>query len=274
MAITILCLLAIGSDRALAEQNTPPALAGLLSVVPGLGQTANGNPGEGLAWFAVILGGGALTAGNGYNQTIFLDLWMYNIYDAYRDAGPKRSYKQNVFANYASAFNPLNIWGPPSTVPLIAQTAGTLSKGRPSFGIGPNRPVLTPFYMAFIALGEEGLFRGFFFPGLSDLFNSTVAGAITSSLVFSAAHGLYAGQQSYAFRPGVFAWRTVLGLFYCWQTHIDKYDLSKSIFSHTWVNVLYEWDRQGVLGGGRLGESKKSRAPFSSIGLELSWRLP
>ncbi len=105
--------------------------------------------------------------------------------------------------------------------------------------------------MGFIALGEEALFRGFVFPGFTDVLGgSTIAGALTSSVTFAAAHALYNGQSRSALQGSTMLLRTVLGLFYCWQTHEDKYDLRKSIFSHTWFDVLYEWDRQGLPGGG------------------------
>ena len=133
--------------------------------------------------------------------------------------------------------------------------------------IGPNNKLSTPFYMSFIALGEEGLFRGFVFPGLTDVFGgSAVVGATTSSLSFAAFHALYVGQSSYAFQPNIFLMRTALGLFYCWQTYHDKFDLRKSIFSHTWFDVLVEWDRQDMPGGGQApqltGFAIKTQIPF------------
>lgn len=249
---TLLIVLLLSLWNTPAHAKLPPAVAGTLSIVPGLGQVSNGNAGEGLAWFASIVGGFIATSGNSYNQTIFLDLWMYNMYDAYRDAGASRTAKYSLLQNYVAAYNPANFWGPYSTIPLVYQGAVVLAPGHGDLGIGPDNKALTPFYMSFIALGEEGLFRGFLFPGFTDLLGgSPVLGAATSSFAFAAAHSLYDGQATYAMQPSVLLMRTALGLFYCWQTYADKYDLRKSIFSHTWFDVLYEWDRQGLPGGGR-----------------------
>ena len=237
-----------------------PGVAGVASLVPGLGQAINGAPLEGLAWFSSILGGIILTGGNAYNQTIFFDLWMYNMYDAYRDAGAKRAAKQNLLVNYIASFNPLNVWGPPSTVPLAFNVAMALKPGRPKFALGPNSRFAPLLYMSFVSLGEEGLFRGFVFPGFTDIFfGSAIAGAVSSSLLFAAAHGLYSGQSSYAFQPYIFTFRTVGGLFWCWQNYRDNYDLRKSIFSHTWVDIVYEWDRQGMFGGGQVGSGGEKK---------------
>ena len=253
-------------DISRAEAKLSPGMAGTLSVVPGLGQVSNGDSLEGVAWFTGIVGGFMLTTGNTYNQTVFLDLWMYNMYDAYRDAGAPRSAKYNLLQNYIAAFNPMNIWGPYSTIPLVYQGAVVASPGHGNFGIGPNNKALTPFYMSFIALGEEALFRGFVFPGFTDVLGGSVmAGALTSSVAFAAAHTLYSGQATYALQPSVFLLRTAMGLFYCWQTHTDRYDLRKSIFSHTWFDVLYEWDRQGMPGGGL--------APAKISGLSLKTQI-
>ncbi len=248
----ILCsILFIGLHSTPAEAKFSPGVAGGLSLVPGLGQLSNGNALEGIAWFTGIVGGYILTSGNSNNQTVFLDLWMYNMYDSYRDAGASKTAKHNLFENYISAFNPLNFWGPYSTVPLIYQGVVVAGRGRNDLAIGPNNKALTPIYMGFIALGEEALFRGFVFPGFTDVLGgSTIAGALTSSVTFAAAHALYNGQSRSALQGSTMLLRTVLGLFYCWQTHEDKYDLRKSIFSHTWFDVLYEWDRQGLPGGG------------------------
>jgi membrane protease YdiL (CAAX protease family) len=246
-----------------AEAKLAPGVAGALSVVPGLGQVTNGDELEGLGWFAGVVGGMLFSSGS--TSTIFLDLWMYNMYDAYRDAGAHRAAKHNLFENYIAGFNPLNFWGPYSTIPLVYQTAVVAGSGHGDMAIGPNNKALTPIYMGFIALGEEGLFRGFVFPGFTDLLGgSALLGAVTSSVTFAAAHAFYEGQATYALQPNVFIMRTVMGLFYSWQTYEDKYDLRKSIFSHTWFDVLYEWDRQGLPGGGAAptGFMLKTQIPF------------
>jgi membrane protease YdiL (CAAX protease family) len=253
----------IPTESALAG-SVAPGLAAGLSLVPGLGQVVQGHVIEGLGWFVVSVPLFFLSK-NLTLSTIGLDLWMYNIYDSYRHAGPKRVSKESVLVNYIAAFNPLNIWDPIGPPVLGIQLFLTLKSAAPEFGIGPENKILTPFSMAFIALGEEGLFRGFLYPAMSDLFfDSEVVGAITSSLVFSAAHALYAGQSSYAFTPYIFTFRTLLGLAMCWQTSINKYDLRKSIFTHTWFDVIYEWRRLGVFGGGEAGGQFASPSVLSS----------
>jgi hypothetical protein len=273
----ILCFTTGYSRSAFA---TPPALSGTLSLVPGLGQISNGDFLEGLGWFATTIGGLIATQGNANNQTIFLDLWMYNMYDAYRDAGASRTAKHNVFQNYIAAYNPTLLWGPYSTAPLGTQSLLVANRGRPKFALGPNNRVLSPLYMSFVALGEEALFRGFIFSGFMNLTNGSLQfSSISSSLLFAAAHSLYSGQRSSAFHPYTFAFRTLLGYFYCLQTNKDAYDLRKSIFSHTWVDVLYEWDRLGTFGGGgQIGQLRHQASSTSilkpqSISLKYSYEF-
>jgi membrane protease YdiL (CAAX protease family) len=252
-----------------AAHATPPGVAGTLSLVPGLGQVSNGDFLEGLAWLAVIGGGVVFSPRGAWPATAFYDLWMYNMYDAYRDAGPRKSAKNNVFENYIATFNPLNLIDPIGA-PLLLAKGLTPSSGPQ---IGPDSKLLVPFAMGFVALGEEGLFRGFLFPGFSDLLSSEVLGAVTSSLVFAAAHGLYDGQRSYAFEPMVFGTRTVLGLLFSWQTHRNKYDLRKSIFAHAWFDVIYELKRTPTAGGSLGGGEGSAPGAPSALGLRMSWEF-
>ena len=266
MTIASIVIVALSARPATAAPS--PGVAGTLSLVPGLGQIASGKPFEGLAWFAVIGGGLFLSPrGQAWPATAFYDLWMYNIYDAYRDAGARKAAKHNVLQNYLSAFNPLNLIDPIGA-PLLAFKGLTPSSGAQ---IGPDQKILVPFAMGFVALGEEGLFRGFLFPGFSDILSSDILGGITSSVAFAAAHGLYDGQSSYAFRPSVFSMRTALGLLMAWQTHRNEYDLRKSIFAHTWFDVIYEFKRTDAPLGGSFEKGGKDASTASVLGLRMSW---
>lgn len=240
--------------------------AGALSIVPGLGQASQGHIAEGFTWLGVIAGGLLLTK-NESDQTIFYDLWMYNIYDAYKDGGG-RAAKNNVFSNYFAAFNPIHLLDYRGDIPIAVQAA---SNNKSDLALSSDNKLKTPFYMAFIALGEEALFRGYFFPVFSNIFG-TVTGAISSSLLFAASHGLYKGQSSLAFSGDVFLWRAFLGLIYSWQTYQNKNDLRGSIFSHTWVNVIHEYKRTGVLAGGRVGKSSNGIKPGKPNGIVLGWK--
>jgi membrane protease YdiL (CAAX protease family) len=230
-----------------SSSSVPPGVAGIASIIPGLGQALAGRPGEGLAWFTGVVGGFALSPrGKDWPGTAFLDLWMYNVYDAYRDAGARRSKNRSLLMNYAAAFNPLNLVDP-ITVPVVAFPLVTHPTG-PALASSKS---IAPFEMAFIALGEEGLFRGFFFPGFSDIFHSPVAGAVLSSALFAYSHKFYKGQATYALKPEIFTERAALGLLMCLQTYAHHYDLGPSIFAHTWFDAIYEFRRAGgTVGGG------------------------
>lgn len=71
-----------------------PGLYGALSIVPGLGQAASGNPLEGLTWFITSLG--LWTSKNSYISNVGFKLWEYNMYDAYRDAGAKEASNESA----------------------------------------------------------------------------------------------------------------------------------------------------------------------------------
>src|SRR5262245_21678507 len=111
-------LLSLLSTPAMAAPE--PGAAGALSIIPGLGQTLTGNGVEGAAWFAGTLG--LLFSRNLYLSQIGFDLWLYNMYDAYRDAGAKHATQYTFLENWAANFNPMNIVDPVGA-PLVAAGA-------------------------------------------------------------------------------------------------------------------------------------------------------
>lgn len=225
-----LCL-GLASPNALAAS---PGLKGTLSLVPGLGQMANGNGWEGLGW----LGSVALLYGskNAHLQAIGWDLWMYNMYDAYRDARPPAAAGHSLFENYTASLNPLNLLDPVGA-PVVAYGAlAGSSTGYPAL----RRPADIIKY-GFVGLGEEGLFRGFLFPSFSQTLGSKWAGAITSSAVFAVAHvtGGSANLQTSALTQ-----RFIGGMVFCLQADRNRYDLRKNIFAHAWYDILVSSDGQ------------------------------
>ena len=163
--IAAFCLLWTTSAHAV-----DPGMAGTLSIVPGLGQIANGNPFEGLGWFVSSIG---LMASNGkYARDIGFKIWEYNMYDAYRDAGAPDSAKYSVFENYIAFLNPVNLVDPFSVgiVGLGALSATSSTDKRAH--LGPPSRVQGAFFYGFVGLGEEGLFRGFIYPEFPILFSS------------------------------------------------------------------------------------------------------
>ncbi|MGE4232677.1 MAG: CPBP family intramembrane glutamic endopeptidase [Bacteriovoracia bacterium] len=208
-----------------------PGLAGIFSIIPGLGQTANGSPGEGVLWFTSSLG--LFFSGNPYMQQAGFDLWQYNMYDAYRDAGADDTAPHNVFVNYFNAYNPLNVIDPIGG-PIVGVAA--------VYGARNNYPALkngakVAMY-GFVGLGEEGFFRGFLFPAFSDVFfNSKFLGAVTSSAAFAYAHALGGPENLSA---PVLGQRFLFGMLMCWQLYRNKFDLRNNIFAHTWYDILVD----------------------------------
>jgi len=212
-------------------QAASPGVSGALSIVPGLGQTVNGDALEGLGWFVTSVG--LFLSGNTYISQAGYDLWQYNMYDAYRDAGAAGAAKHSVFENYIAAFNPLNIIDPIGA-PMLA--VGAVSGGQGSrLSSVPNPLIYRPITYAFVGLGEEGLFRGFLFPGLSQAFQSKTAGALVSSVLFAYFH-ITNGAADIA--PPMILARTLMGVIFCIQTNLNKNDLRKSIFTHAWWDFL------------------------------------
>lgn len=217
------------TDAAFAKP--APAVAGIASMlVPGLGQMLNGDEYEGLLWTGASL---LFFHPDGYVSNAGFNLWMYNQYDAYRDAGAQGAAKHSVFENYLANINPLNI------VDLIglptvgfAAGYGYTQGGYPAF----NRWEI-PISYGFVGLGEEALFRGFYFHGMSRLFGSEWVGAILSSLGFAAAHAI-SGPENLELNP--MSQRFGFGMLMCWMTSRNKYDLRKNIFAHSWYDIFID----------------------------------
>lgn len=210
---------------------TPAAgVSGALSIVPGLGQAANGDLLEGFGWLATSVV--PFLSGEPIARQIGFDIWQYNMYDAYRDAKPgnKRFAENNVFENYIAFANPLNIVDPIGG-PMVGYAAIAGRKGGyPSF----RNPAL-PFMYGFVALGEEGLFRGFLFPAFTDVTGGRWGGAIISSTLFSYAHAIGGADN---LKPLVLLERFGAGMIFCWQADRNKYDLRNNIFAHAWYDIF------------------------------------
>jgi len=90
-----------------------------------------------------------------------------------------------------------------------------------------------------VGLGEEGFFRGWLYPMLTDVFwDSKVLGAFVSSIVFAAAHIPSRGTE--AAQPLVMLFRMTMGMIFCIQLSLNQYDMRKSIFGHTWFDVFVD----------------------------------
>lgn len=231
-------LLAIQAGDAFGKPS--PAISGLLSIAPGLGQVANGNSLEGLGWFVTSVG--LFFSGNRYAGQVGYDLWMYNMYDAYRDAGASDTSKQNVFQNWIAPFNPLNLIDPIGP-PMIALTVFA-SDPKNSLRGPKNRFFTLPFFTA-VAAGEEALFRGFLYPAFSHLTHSKIIGATISSAAFSAFHLL--NFTPFDSTGGALWMRFAMGMIFCLQLSYNKYDMRKGIFAHAWVDTIVDW-RGGAKG--------------------------
>ena len=215
----------------------PAGLYGTASIVPGFGQALNGQVFEGLAWF--IATAGLITRKSATATSVGFDLWQYNMYDAYRDAGGKPSANKNVFQNWASNVNPANIFDPIGA-PIVGMAAVSGAPGGYPALRSPEKILM----YSFVGLGEEGLFRGFIYPALSNSMNSRFLGAVTSSALFSAAH--VTGGAA-ALQPVVFGIRFALGMFFCWELTRNNYDLSHNIFAHSWYDVLVDQDTKASI---------------------------
>lgn len=212
------------------SQAAAPGVSGTLSIVPGLGQVANGNPLEGLTWFLTSMG--LFLSGNSDLSQVGFDLWQYNMYDAYRDAGARSTTKYNIAENYIGAFNPINLVDPIGA-PIVGYGAALSARGGYPALRSPKKVAI----YGFVGLGEEGLFRGFLFPGFSDLTGSKWVGAILSSAVFSAAH-VTGGASHLSASP--LLQRFVLGMLFSWQTNRNNFDLRNSIFAHAWYDIFVD----------------------------------
>lgn len=202
------------------EARPAAGVAGILSVVPGLGQVANGNTWEGIAWFGAT---GALYL---IHPFWGLNLHEYNVYDAYRDAKPRIGlYKNhNILENYIAVFNPLNLIDPIGGPLLYLYGIGWKGQNIKNVSLSG----IAHYHM--VGLGEEALFRGFLFPAFTDVFKSKLFGALISSLIF----GLVHTQYNFKERMVVAAF----GLVECWQANNNDFDLRKNMFTHSWVDIF------------------------------------
>ena len=161
----LLILLASTATASISYAAPSPGASGTLSLIPGLGQAANGDGWEGGAWFATTVG--LFMSGNGFLRQIGWDLWMYNMYDAYRDAGATGADKSYAAVHFLQAYNPLNLIDPIGAPIVAVGAAAGARRGYPAL----RRPSKIITY-GFVGMGEEGLFRGFLFPGFSDVTKS------------------------------------------------------------------------------------------------------
>ncbi len=239
----------IGSHRAWAVS---PTAAGLLSVVPGLGEAVEGRPLIGLGYLAGVAGlflASNLTSGD---ARIFFgaagpSLYCYQMYAAYRDGEPEnRMYgRTNVFEDYAAAFNPMNVLDPK----VIGFDAIAAYQGA-THGQGGSYSPLELIYFGLAVQQEEALYRGFLYPVFTDLYGGfKIGAALTTSLLDAAQHGLYLAD---AFNPVVFTVRTVLFLYLTWVYENNNYFLPKNIFAHAWFDYLLRSKISGAsFAGGR-----------------------
>ncbi len=202
-----------------------PGAFGVASVVPGLGQVFNGQFIEGLSWFAVSAG--LMSSQDKTLSSVGMNLWMYNMYDAYRDAGGTPTDNKGVVRNWVSNLNPGNLFDPIGVSLIGVGVASGAANGYPALS-SPRKLI----EYSFVGLGEEALFRGFLYPSLSNTFQSKFMGALTSSLLFSAAH--------LNFQPFVFSVRFLAGMIFSWQLTRNKYDLGANIFAHSWYDVFVD----------------------------------
>lgn len=204
--------------------------------VPGLGQVLNGNVFEGITYAGVSA---LYFHPNGYLSNVGFNIWLYNQYDAYRDAGAPGAAKHSIYENWLANINPLNLVDLISA-PTVGFAAGYgyYNGGYPAF-----QRWEIPVSYSLVGLGEEALFRGFWFHGLSRLFGSEWVAAPIASLGFAAAH-VIGGVENLQLEP--MAQRFLFGMIMSWQVSRNKYDLRKSIFTHSWYNIFI--DRGNTIG--------------------------
>lgn len=213
-----------------------PAAAGVISIVPGLGQVATGNTLEGLAWFSTVVG--LYVSRSSYAHDVALEIWEYNLYDAYRDAGAKDTGKQTALQNGIAMLNPVNLFDPIS-VGIVGYGVYVGTQGKNTVRQGPRGTLAGAFLFGMVGLGEEGLFRGFLFPAFSHVTKSYTVGAVTSSAVFAASHLI--NKNAYYHSTSGLVTIFAGGLLLCLQTYLQKFDLRHSIFSHAWFDFSVEY---------------------------------
>jgi hypothetical protein len=247
----IMAFLVLASSHVHAK--VEPEVKGIASILPGLGQALNGDYYETPLWLAATLP--LMFSQSPYLQSIGSDLWLYNMYDAYKDAKPAsmRYADNNLYSNYIATYNPMNVIDP---------------IGGPFLGVygvlpgwvryhGKNVTPKQIFYASFVGLGEEGFFRGFLYPAFTDLVNSKLFGAVVSSALFGLAHTQY--------NTGGKAVVAAVGLIFCWQYTNNDYDLRKNVFTHSWIDVFLI--PPGAAGGADLPQNKTRPVSLKDVGV-------
>ncbi len=207
-----------------------PAVYGVSSIIPGLGQTLYGNIAEGITWFGSTLF--LLSSHDKVLRNNGWDLLQYNIYDAWKDAGGRPSQQNYWFQEYLQNFNVKNL-ADPFSVGFIGAAGysryNSEKKNNTKKSGVPKSPLASIEMFTFVGFGEEALFRGFLFPSLSSWL-SPWGGAAVSSALFSVAHiGAGAGANLARF---------VMGMLFCWQYARNDYTLGPNIFAHSWYDQI------------------------------------
>lgn len=210
-----------------------PAIFGTASLIPGLGQAFNGQILEGAGWFVTTLG--LMSSKDIVLRNIGQDIWFYNMYDAWKDAGGKPSNDHFVGYEYIQNFNPVNLVDPFS-IGFLGAAAANRSKAKSNSdnnnATNDLKNVSTVGSIAmftFVGLGEESLFRGFLYPAFSSWLGNW-GGAIASSTAFSFAH---VGASS-----GGNVARFLMGMLFCWQYTRNNYQLGANVFAHSWYDQI------------------------------------
>lgn len=232
-AILIFFSLLFHCERA---QAIAPSVAGTLSIIPGLGQVSTGETLEGVAWFASVVG--LFSSGSSYARDVGFKLWEYNLYDAYRDAHGQDTVQTGVVKDYLSFLNPVNLFDPYS-VGIVGYGSYRALTASSTASLGPRSVFQGAFYYGFVGLGEEGLFRGFLFPGFSHLTGSYFVGGVLSSIAFSASHLM--NKQSYYHSAAGLGELFLLGAALSMQTYRNHFDLRHSIFTHAWYDIIIDY---------------------------------
>lgn len=252
------CLLFLGLLEASQDSHRawaiPPAAAGFLNVVPGLGHTLDGKPLVGLGYLSALV---ALIVGANNTQgpaKVLLggatpSLYCYQIYAAYRDGEPGNRMigNSNVLEDYIAAFNPMN------ALDFKVAAFDAIGAAQGIWSPQPNGTynLTNLLYYGIAVQQEEALYRGFLYPVFTDLLGgSKLAAAMVTSLLDSAQHALY---LSNALDPFIFSMRTALFLYLTWMYEQNQYQLTKNIFAHAWFDYLVRpplvTDAQATSGG-------------------------
>lgn len=250
-------------DAPLPKPYKSAALAGGLSIVPGLGHLYLGDRTTGSILFLTTTGSLATGAGlrrfSSYNPagSIASASWMYGFYAAYRDARayngpsyysfpmPKDDFAELAYAPFNfSVLKKPEVWGG-----LLGAFAGALAIGYVSSLWKEEIPEMaTPVFRlarpltAFsVGIGEEALFRGFFQSILSEAL-TPVGGIAFSSLLFGAAHipnAFYSSSvesQRLYYTFGI-PFITSFGLYFGWMTYRNQ-SLQESVALHSWYDFI------------------------------------